>query len=425
MKVWSRVLGAALAGLMLLTTACAPAAPVQSLPDVTPSAQPPEPQTEQATSEPTLGYDPSTGTSEQPQEISAAVADRLSDMTLRQKVGQLFFVRPDSLDPAQTQDQINDADAVGVTQLSDEMLEQLTRYPVGGVVLFGKNIADPAQLADFSGALHGAMDTPLLIGIDEEGGAVARLANHPAFDLPKYESTAAVAAQGEAAVREMYTTIGNYLTGYGIDLDFAPDADVNTNPDNPVIGTRAFSSDPQTAARMVTAAVEGFAETGVLCCIKHYPGHGDTAEDSHKSLAVTRKTWAELEACELLPFQAGIGAGTDLVMVGHIAAPQVTGNDTPASLSPQLMENLRGELGFSGAIVTDSLAMEGITDRYSAGEAAVQAIQAGVDILLMPDGLTEAFDAVMEAVADGIIPESRIDESAARVLALKEKRGLI
>lgn len=423
MKILPRVLGAALAGLMLLTTACVPAVPVQVRPETTPSARPPELQAEQ----PASGQesDPSADTPGQPQGISPAVAERLSAMTLRQKVGQLFFVRPDSLDPAQTRDQINDADAAGVTQLSDAMLDRLAGYPVGGVVLFGKNITDSAQLKDFTGALHGAMDTPLLIGIDEEGGAVARLANHPAFDLPRYESAAAVAAQGTDAVREMYAAIGNYLAGYGIDLDFAPDADVNTNPDNPVIGTRAFSSDPQTAAQMVTAAVEGFVDTGVLCCIKHYPGHGDTAEDSHKSLAVTRKSWAQLQSCELLPFRAGIEAGADLVMVGHIAAPQVTGDDTPASLSPRLMESLRTELGFTGAIVTDSLAMEGITARYSAGEAAVQAIRAGADILLMPDGLTEAFDAVVNAVENGSIPESRIDASAARVLALKETRGLI
>ena len=423
MKILPRVLGAALAGLMLLTTACVPAVPVQVRPETTPSARPPELQAEQ----PASGQesDPSADTPGQPQGISPAVAERLSAMTLRQKVGQLFFVRPDSLDPVRTRDQINDADAAGVTQLSDAMLDRLAGYPVGGVVLFGKNITDSAQLKDFTGALHGAMDTPLLIGIDEEGGAVARLANHPAFDLPRYESAAAVAAQGTDAVREMYAAIGNYLAGYGIDLDFAPDADVNTNPDNPVIGTRAFSSDPQTAAQMVTAAVEGFADTGVLCCIKHYPGHGDTAEDSHKSLAVTRKSWAQLQSCELLPFRAGIEAGADLVMVGHIAAPQVTGDDTPASLSPRLMESLRTELGFTGAIVTDSLAMEGITARYSAGEAAVQAIRAGADILLMPDGLTEAFDAVVNAVENGSIPESRIDASAARVLALKETRGLI
>ena len=178
-------------------------------------------------------------------------------MTLREKVGQLFFVRPDALDPAQEQEQIDDADAGGVTALTDAMSAVLAGYPVGGVVLFGKNITGPQQLTDLTGQLHAAMDTPLLIAVDEEGGAVARLANHPAFDLPRYESAAAVAAAGGAqAVQQMYAEIGGYLDSYGIDLDFAPDADVNTNPDNPVIGTRAFSSDPQTAAELVAAAVE-------------------------------------------------------------------------------------------------------------------------------------------------------------------------
>ena len=415
-----RVLAAALAGALLSAAlfGCAPAGDTQSLPQ--PSAAPAKPS---AGPEQTATPQPETP---QQAELSRAVAGRLAGMTLREKVGQMFFVRPDALDPSQTQQQINDADADGVTALTDAMSAVLADYPVGGVVLFGKNITGPQQLTDLTGQLHAAMDTPLLIAVDEEGGTVARLANHAAFDLPRYESAAAVAAAGGAqAVRQMYAEIGGYLDSYGIDLDFAPDADVNTNPDNPVIGTRAFSSDPQTAAGMVAAAVEGFADTGVLCCVKHYPGHGDTAEDSHKSLAATHKTWAELAACELLPFRAGVRAGADLVMAGHIAAPEVTGEDTPASLSPQLMGSIRTGLGFSGAIVTDSLAMEGITGLYSAGEAAVLAVQAGADILLMPNGLAEAFDAVVAAVEEGTIPESRIDESAARVLALKEKRGLI
>lgn len=415
-----RVLAAALAGALLSAAlfGCAPAGDTQSLPQ--PSAAPAKPS---AGPEQTAPPQPETPQQTEP---SQAVAGRLTGMTLREKVGQMFFVRPDALDPAQEQEQIDDADADGVTALTDAMSAMLADYPVGGVVLFGKNITGPQQLTDLTGQLHAAMDAPLLIAVDEEGGAVARLASHPAFDLPRYESAAAVAAAGGAqAVQQMYAEIGGYLDSYGIDLDFAPDADVNTNPDNPVIGTRAFSSDPQTAAELVAAAVEGFADTGVLCCVKHYPGHGDTAEDSHKSLAATHKTWAELAACELLPFQAGVRAGADLVMAGHIAAPEVTGEDTPASLSPQLMGRIRTGLGFSGAIVTDSLAMEGITGLYSAGEAAVLAVQAGADILLMPNGLAEAFDAVVAAVEEGAIPESRIDESAARVLALKEKRGLI
>lgn len=350
----------------------------------------------------------------------------VNGMTLREKVGQLFFVRPDALDPAQSQTQINDADSVGVTTLTDAMRGMLAQYPVGGVVLFGKNLTGPKQLAAFTAELHGAGKTPLLIAVDEEGGTVARLANHDAFDdLPDYPGAAEVAQEGTDAVYEMSAAIGGYLTQYGIDLDFAPVADVNTNPDNPVIGERAFSDDAQQAAEMVTAAVEGFHDAGVLCCLKHYPGHGDTAEDSHKALAVTPKSWQELLACELVPFRAGVEAGADLVMAGHIAAPGVTGNDLPASLSPQLLQSLRQELGFDGVIVTDSLAMEGITNRYTPAQAAVQAVQAGADILLMPDGLAEAFDAVVAAVEEGAISESRIDESATRVLTLKLKSGLI
>lgn len=358
---------------------------------------------------------------------SQKIEELLAGMSLREKVGQLFFVRPDALDPAQDQSRIDDADAQGGTALTDAMGETLRQYPVGGVVLFGKNLTDPEQLTAFTADLHEAGKVPLLVAVDEEGCSVARLANHPDFDdLPDYPSASEVAVSGGAeAVGKMSASIGSYLTQYGIDLDFAPVADVNTNPDNPIIGKRAFSNDPQQAAEMVTAAVEGFHDAGVLCCLKHYPGHGDTAEDSHKALAVTQKTWQELETCEMIPFGAGIEAGADLVMVGHIAAPQVTGKDTPASLSPQLLQSLRQELGFDGVIVTDSLAMKGITGLYTPGQAAVQAVQAGADILLMPADLTQAFDAVVAAVEEGTIPPSRIDESAARVLALKAKRGLI
>lgn len=364
---------------------------------------------------------------EDDRDAAQRIEELLAGMSLREKVGQLFFVRPDALDPAQDQSRIDDADARGVTALTDGMEETLLQYPVGGVVLFGKNLTDPGQLAAFTADLHRAGEIPLLVAVDEEGGPVARLANHPGFDeLPDSPDAAEVAASGGAqAVREMSAAIGSYLTQYGIDLDFAPVADVSTNPDNPIIGKRAFSDDPQQAAEMVTAAVEGFQDAGILCCLKHYPGHGDTAEDSHKALAVTQKSWQELLSCELVPFRAGIEAGADLVMAGHIAAPQVTGEDTPASLSQPLLQSLRQELGFDGVIVTDSLAMEGITGLYTPGQAAVQAVQAGADILLMPDGLAEAFDAVTAAVEEGTIPPSRIDESAARVLALKAKGGLI
>ena len=345
-----------------------------------------------------------------------------ADLTLEEKVGQLFLVRPDALDPARTPQQIEDPDA------ADAMRATLARIPVGGVVLFGKNIADAGQLAAFTADLQAAGRVPLLLAVDEEGGAVARLANSGALDLPRYESAAAVGAEGPEAVRTMYRTIGGYLRDFGFALDFAPVADVNTNPDNPVIGSRAFSADPQTAAACVRAAVEGLGEAGVLACLKHFPGHGDTAQDSHEEAAVTEKTLAALRSGEWAPFAAGIAAGAPLVMVGHITAPNAlppAESDRLAGFSATVLNDwLRGELGFEGLVVTDSLAMGAVTRRYSPGEAALAALQAGADLLLMPADLEEAYTAVVQAVESGRWPESELDARVERILAAKRAAGL-
>lgn len=297
----------------LLLTACA------SAPASTATPAPTEPPASTATPAPT--------------EIPASTAETL---TLEQKVGQLFIVRPDALDLTLSQETIDDPRADGVTQVTDAMRETLQQYPVGGICQFGKNIESPSQLAHFNKDLQAASATPLFITVDEEGGMVARLANNDAFDLPRYASAAAVGALGDPEnARAMGQTIGGYLKTYGFNMDFAPDADVNTNPDNPIIGERAFSSDAATAAQMAAAAAEGLRQNGILPTLKHFPGHGDTAEDSHTDLAVTYKTREELENCELLPFAAD--TGLHAVMVGHIAAPNVIGSDTPATLSAELI----------------------------------------------------------------------------------------
>ena len=340
-----------------------------------------------------------------------------ADLTLEEKVGQLFIIRPDSLDLTLPQEQIDDAKADGVTELTDVMRDALQKYPVGGVCQFGKNIVDPEQITAFNAALQEASDVPLFISVDEEGGAVARLANKDTFDLPRYESAAAVGAEGADAACAMGQTIGGYLRTYGFNMDFAPDADVNTNPDNPIIGTRAFSSDAATAAEMAAAAADGLRTGGILPTLKHFPGHGDTAEDSHTALAVTYKTLDELQACELLPFAAD--TGLHAVMVGHIAAPNVTGDGTPATLSPQLVALIPD--AENTLIVTDSLAMDAITAAYTPGEAAVQALQAGCDVLLMPNSLPEAYAAVLEAVQNGTISEERLDRSVNKILLYKQQ----
>ena len=338
-------------------------------------------------------------------------------LTLEQKVGQLFIVRPDALDLTLSQETINDTHADGVTAVTNDMRKTLQQYPVGGICQFGKNIESPSQLARFNADLQAASATPLLIAVDEEGGLIARLANSDAFNLPRYASAAAVGASGDPEdAREMGQTIGSYLKTYGFNMDFAPDADVNTNPDNPIIGERAFSSDAATAAQMAAAAADGLRENGILPTLKHFPGHGDTAEDSHTDLAVTYKTREELENCELLPFAAD--TGLHAVMVGHIAVPNVTGDMTPATLSPTLIGMIPD--AENALIVTDSLAMDAITAAYTPGEAAVLAIQAGCDVLLMPNSLPEAYAAVLDAVQNGTISEARLDQSVNKILHYKE-----
>ena len=351
----------------------------------------------------------------------------LATMTVREKVGQLFIIRPDSLDLTLPQEQINDAHTDGVTALSADRKATLVEYPVGGVAVFTKNIVDPAQLTSFLQDLQQNSAISLFTGIDEEGGKISRIANHAAFDVPQYESMEAIAATGDPSqARSVGKTIGDYLLAYGLNLDFAPDADVNTNPDNPVIGERAFGSDPKIAASMVAAEVEGLHEAGVMSAIKHFPGHGDTQTDSHYGYASSEKTWQEMQQCEMLPFLSGIGAGTDMVMVAHITTPNVTDDGLPASLSAQMItEKLREELGYNGVVITDSLAMEAITDAYSAAEAAKMSFAAGADILLMPNGMTEAFDAIVDAVESGEITEERLNESVRRILKLKENYGLL
>lgn len=397
--------------------------------DAQPTPQPEPPAVSESDGAPTsTPAQEQTPAPEPAPEEADPVTALLQRMTLREKVGQLFMIRPDSLDLALPQEQINDEHADGVTALSDAMRKTLQDYPVGGICQFGKNITGPQQIAQFNAELQAASKIPLLISVDEEGGAVARLANHPAFDLPRYESAAAVGETGDPeAAREMGATIGAYLKDYGFTMDFAPDADVYTNPANTVIGTRAFSQDAATAATMAGAMAQGLQEQGVLPTLKHFPGHGDTAEDSHSGLAYSHRTKEEMRQCEFLPFlqptEGENGIGPHAIMVGHIAAPALDG-DTPASLSYAIVtELLRGELlqGGNVLVVTDSLAMGAITEQYAPAEAAVQALNAGCDILLMPDGLTEAFDGVVAAVENGTISEERLNESVARILRVKQQ----
>jgi len=201
-------------------------------------------------------------------------------------------------------------------------------------------------------------------------------------------------------------------------------ADVNTNPKNTVIGTRAFSSKPETAAQMAAAMAAGLREQGIIATFKHFPGHGDTAEDSHDNLAVSHKTAGELAQCEWVPFASA--TENDMVMVGHIALPELLGNRTPASMSAEVVTGiLKDQLGFDGLVITDSLEMGAVTDLYDSGEAALAALEAGCDLLLMPANLETAFEAVVEAVETGAYPQVQLDATVERILRFKEQHGIL
>ncbi len=348
---------------------------------------------------------------------SAAQTLKTEDLTLEQKVGQLFILRPDTLDEETEVTENAEGKKIGSTAINDSIRENLKKYQIGGVCQFGQNILDPNQITQFNKDLQEASDIPLFIAVDEEGGRVARLANTDTFDLPKYESAAAVGAQGTDAAYDMGKTIGTYIKEYGFNVDFAPDADVNTNPDNPIIGTRAYSSDAAKAAELSSAAGQGLADAGVIPTFKHFPGHGDTAEDSHTGFAFSYRTLEEIQDCELLPFEAAAKVTPHAVMVSHISMPNVTGDNTPATLSKQIIDLIPDK--DNTLIITDAMEMQAVTDAYSSGEAAVQSFLAGCDIILMPADFEEAYNAVLTACQDGTISTERLNQSVDKILQYK------
>lgn len=383
-------------------------------------AQPTEPTPPEAT-EPggTTQPEPTTTTGEETSEPTvseeAEKAQALLDsMTLEEKIYQLFIVTPRTL-----------TGFTGVDTAGETTRQALERYPVGGIVYFGENINGAGQISDMISATQDYASLPLFICVDEEGGRVSRLSGVGVTDT--LDPMAVYGAEGDVgAVRSIGRTLAGQLASVGFNVDFAPVADVVTNPNNTEIGDRSFSDDPAVAAKMVAAMVRGLQESGTISCLKHFPGHGSTEADTHEGLSVTNRTPDELRETEFLPFAAGIEAGAEMVMISHMSAPEITGDNTPCDLSSAVVTDLlRGELGFTGVIVTDSHEMGAITQYYGTGEAAVMAIRAGCDIVLMPYDLDEAYEAVAEAVENGTLTEARIDESVLRILTLKYRYGII
>lgn len=342
------------------------------------------------------------------EENNGEILEQMKNMTLFEKVCQMFIIRHDSL--------VN----VSKITVSDEKTQKaLEEYPVGGVIYFAPNIQTPEQCREMIEKIQSYSAIPLFIAVDEEGGTVARIGNNEKMGTTAFDSMGNIKTAEEAY--SVGFTIGTEIQELGFNLDFAPVADVNSNPSNTVIGKRAFSSDHKEAARMVASCVEGFVDSGIYCTLKHFPGHGGTSTDSHKGYTQLNKSLTELEEAELLPFASGVKAGASFVMLGHIALPQITGNSLPASLSGEIISILKNKIGFDGIVITDSLSMDAIENEYTSAQAAVYAVKAGVDILLMPEDFKQAVNAVIQAVNDGGISEERINESVYKILKAKER----
>ena len=352
----------------------------------------------------------------EPEEDFDEIDELVSELSIEQKVAQLFIVTPEALTGYET-----------VTAAGDTTKAAIENYPVGGLIYFSQNIVDETQLksmlANTSFYYNQAGAISPFLTIDEEGGTVARIGNNSSFDVVRFPNMTTIgSSKNTDKAYDVGQTIGSYLSGYGFNMDMAPVADILSNPSNTVIGKRSFGSDAALVADMVAAECLGFYDTGIIPVIKHFPGHGDTAADSHKGYAYTDKTLDELLSCELIPFQQSIDEGVPAIMVGHISVPNVTEDDTPSSLSHYMITDLlRKQMGFEGVVITDAMNMGAITTEYSSREAAVAAINAGADIILMPQSFNEAYTGILSAVQSGDISEERIDESVYRILKLKHE----
>ncbi len=311
---------------------------------------------------------------------------------------------------------------VGVQGLqpSQEALE-LVRRGVGGVIFFARNVQDPEQLASLSRALKAAAPGPLLTSIDQEGGRVQRLRGPNWTELPSMRRLGELpGAEAESMATQAGALLARELSACGIDLDYAPVVDVDTNPANPVIADRSFSRDSQRVARLSVALARGLEAGGVASCAKHFPGHGDTAQDSHLTLPRLPHDLDRLRDVELVPFVAFARAGLASVMTAHVLFESF--DTLPATLSAKAMALLRDEVGFQNCCISDDLEMKAVADTFGVIDAAVRAIAAGVDCLLVCHTLElqhGTIEALAEAVQKGTLPRARLEEAAARVARLQ------
>ena len=365
---------------------------------------------------------------------AAFADDMLSKMTLEEKIGQMITVA------------VRNWDGEGMTILESEAAEIIKNNSVGGVILFAENIENTQQTVKLINDLQNAAVSsrnklPLFVSVDQEGGAVVRL--RQGTSLPG--NMALGAADSEEDAEKAGDILGKELNALGFNVDFAPSLDVNSNPLNPIIGLRSYSSRPELVSKLGVKTIAGIQKNNVAAAAKHFPGHGDTSEDSHSSLPSVNKSMEEIEKCELVPFKNAVENGVDMIMTAHIQFPKIetqtvksesTGDEIylPATLSKTFVTDiLRNKFGFNGVVTTDAMNMGAISDNFGITQSCILAINAGVDILLMPVSLsgeesgTELASLIgnlTSAVKDGVIKEETINAAVRRILELKEKRGI-
>ena len=373
-------------------------------------------------------------------DMETEIKDIIGGMTTEQKLAQMIIF---SFSPTE-------AEGVSGDQLPQECRDMLAKYDFGGVILMGNNIGDAAQTLRLirdcqSAAMESEPGIPLFVSVDQEGGLVNRVS----YGMTGGGNMALAAAGDTALTEEWANMMAQEIAALGFNVDFAPVSDVNSNPNNPVIGVRSFSDDAQIAAQHVQAYIRGLRDNGIIAALKHFPGHGNVGEDSHTGLPQSGSTLEELRACELIPFEQGIAENAGMIMTAHIQFPEIEketyvsvqdGEEVylPATLSHTIIHDLlREEMGYDGIVITDSMVMGAIAAHFDPIDAATLAINAGVDILLMPveiriDGETntvpdmEAYIAgLAERVASGEIKEEELDDSLYRILKRKMESGIM
>ena len=342
-------------------------------------------------------------------------ASLVAKMSLEDKVAQMFMVTPEALS------KFNGS----VVASGDQTKKAFAKRPVGGVIYNSANLQSPEQVKTMLSNLQkyskDRVGIPVFIAVDEEGGTVARVSGSKSMGIKPYPNMSEVGAGKDSnRALQIGTEMGKYLADLGFNIDFAPDADVLTNPQNNLLKYRAFSSDPQTVTTMTAAFTKGLQTSGVLATYKHFPGHGSTSADSHKGITVSQQDVTELEQVDLVPFKDAVAKDVKLIMVSHVCFPKAFGDNTPASLSKKVVTGwAREKLQYQGILITDAMSMGAISDNYQPSEAAVKAIQAGIDIVLDPKDFDAAYQGVLAAVKSGKISQEQVNQAVTRIVATK------